>query len=339
MTEITIASWNIEHMHNWFDNTKSHVVDKLDPVATKVANIINKIKPQILCIQEGPTRLHQMENFVDDYLDGDWQVIVGQNGSSQKPYIIYQDFPGLQSVDKMVFDTTAWKYNFLEHQGKDNSYKKKRKSFSRLPVELIFNTSKGSFSVMSLHMKSKISFADSDIHSSNATRQAKAVGEAIEQRARILQEATLLRDYVQNHPFDDSIKGRMIVMGDLNDGPGKDYFETQFFSTDLLRRVRGDIDHVDEILDNGLERRKEDERFSAIFYDRIDKELRSLLLDHVLISKRLIRRRGLRASPQSAKVRHKEYNEENEANWNRKTKPDRLKYPSDHRPVSVKVRF
>ena len=74
MASIVLMTWNVEHMHKWFNETAPHVVSKFDDVATKVANVINDINPDIACIQEGPEQKNQMVNFLNDYVGGSWNV-------------------------------------------------------------------------------------------------------------------------------------------------------------------------------------------------------------------------------------------------------------------------
>ncbi len=339
MPEVKVTTWNIEHMHDWFEDTKSHVVQNFDGIATKVGKVIKTVKPHILCIQEGPNRKHQMLNFMDDFVGGQWKVFRSDSGGTQCIYIVCRDFPGLQNVEEVDFIADAWKYPFMLHSEKTGVYSHVNQKFTRLPVELIFHTNKGAFSVASLHLKSKISFVASNAKSSDPKKRTLGIAEGLEQRARILQEAKLLRDYVQNHPFHSDVQGRTIFAGDLNDGPGQGFFEERFFGTDIMRRIRGDVDHLDRLLTDVVDRGAFDKRFTAVFFDKLDKKLRRLLLDHILVPPQFLSATGLRVDPNSAKVEHSAYLSVNVGDWSKKTKPKRKDYPSDHRPASVLVRF
>lgn len=334
-----VVSWNIEHMHDWFSGAGTTVIPSFTGVAQKVATVLKAVKPDILCIQEGPTHKVQLEQFLADFVDSGFTVAAGETGGSQKPYIAFKSFQGLQSTTEIDFSAPEWKYPFLTHSEDTGHYSQKNQSFTRLPVEVLFETTKGTFSVICLHLKSKFSMKASSALSSDPEKRTIAISEGLEQRARILQEATLLRDYVQNHLFKGSVKDRIIIAGDLNDGPGKDFFETRFFSTDVMRRIRGDIDHPDHILTDVVDKVAADKRFTAIFNDRLDKVLRKILLDHLLVTPQFLKTSGLRVNRQSAKVEHTAYLAQNSGDWSKKTKPDRMLYPSDHRPVSVSVKF
>jgi endonuclease/exonuclease/phosphatase family metal-dependent hydrolase len=338
MPQIKITTWNIEHMHDWFADTQSRVIPSFDGVARKVAAVIDEISPHVLCIQEGPARKSQMKNYLDDFVGGSWTILQGETGGSQKPYILWKQFPGLQLASPIDFSAPEWKYPFLEFNETDNTFFEKTASFARLPVEVLFTTANGSFSVMCLHLKSKFAIGSSAVRSTNKKKRTKAIGTSLEQRARILQEASQLRDYVQKYPFDAEVKGRMIIAGDLNDGPGRDFFEKRFFGTDIMRRIRGDVDHLEDLLTDVLDNVADSKRFTAIFNDRIDRELRKLLLDHLLVTPELLSG-PLKVMLSSAKVEQDAYERENEGDWSRKTKPKRKLYPSDHRPATVEIRF
>ena len=189
-------------------------------------------------------------------------------------------------MDEIDFIADAWKYPFLTHTESTRTYNEKLQKFTRLPVELLVETTSGSFSVVCLHLKSKFSQISSRARSSNPVTRSTAIAEGLEQRARILQEAKMMREYVQEHPFDAEVAGRMLIVGDLNDGEGVDFFEKRFFGTDLIERITGDLNHLDHSLTHLLDRVPAPDRFTAVFFDRLDRELRHILLDHIMATPR-----------------------------------------------------
>lgn len=340
MTDIKLVSWNIEHMHKWFADTQANVVRALRGVARKCGAVLDAMEPDILCVQEGPNRIGQMRSFMRNFVTGggQYEVVQGQTGGTQRSYLLYRGFPGLQFVELISFDAAAWKYDFIDWSEIHSTFSKKRLSFTRLPVEVIFHTTGGAFSAMCLHVKSKISKNVGNVRSSNAKKRTKAIATALEQRARILQEGRLLRDYVQGYPFANTVNRKLVIAGDLNDGPGRGFFEHRYFGTDLLRQIRGDIDHSSDVLTNTVDQGPESQRFSAVFNDRVDLTLRRLLLDHILVTPEM--QTGTpRVLASTATVEHAAYLAENEGDWTKKKKPSRTRYPSDHRPVSITIRF
>ena len=338
MPDIKVTTWNIEHMNKWFTNDATpQIVPAFQTIVDRAAGVLNEIRPEILCVQEGPSRRVEMETFFGNFVDGDWTVVPGETGGGQKPFIVFRDFDGLISHDIVDFNAPAWKYPFLEFKEADNTFFQRQRNFTRLPVEVIFETASGFFSIVCLHLKSKITFTGSP-NSTNAATRTTAIGSGLEQRARILQEAALLRDYFQNHPFRAEVADKLLVVGDLNDGPGRDFFETRFFATDVLRRIRGDVDHPKFIFEDALGGVSEADRFTAIFFDRIDRELRHLLLDHILVPPTFTKGTPKVLKP-TATVEHTAYLNQNDADWTKNKKPDRNLYPSDHRPASVTIRI
>ena len=340
MPNVKVTTWNIERMHRWFSGNQTDVSSGSREIADRVAGVINDVGPDILCIQEGPTRISQMRSYLDDFVDGDWTVAASDTGGQQRAYMAYKQFSGLESVEEIDFIAPAWEYPFFNHNQQTRTYNQVSQKFTRLPVELIFHTTAGAFSVMCLHLKSKFSREASKAMSSDPEVRSTAVAEGLEQRARILQEGKLIREYIQDHPFNDELEGRTIVAGDLNDGPGIDFFENRFFGLDILRRIRGDIDHPERLLTNVIDRDPADDSpFSAVFFDVLDRQLRQILLDHILVPPQFLSSSGLRVDALTGQVDTAEYLAHNDGDWTRRNKPDRDTYPSDHRPASVIVRF
>jgi hypothetical protein len=76
-------------------------------------------------------------------------------------------------------------------------------------------------------------------------------------------------------------------------------------------------------------------RYTAVFDDVVTGEAgKRVLLDHVLVSPGLVRETGLRKVYDSGRARRHEYREAVAGDGSRRQ--DR---PSDHRPVSVELRF
>lgn len=338
MPQLKVTTWNIEHMHDWFDDTRANVITNFQAVATKAANVINAVDPDILCIQEGPNRKSQIRNFFTNFVGGDWSFFQSDTSQQQRSYIAVKDNNSITSIDEIDFIADAWKYPFLTHTESTRTYNEKLQRFTRLPVELLIHTSRGAFSVMCLHVKSKFSRISTQARSSDPVKRSKAVAEGLEQRARILQEAKMIREYVQDHPFRSTVGGRILITGDLNDGEGEDFFEERFFGTDLVERITGDVKHLDHILTHLLDGVTANRRFTAIFFDRLDGQLRKILLDHLMATPELMSG-SLKVDPSSATIEHTAYLAENTGNWTNRTKPDRQTYPSDHRPASVLVTF
>ncbi len=120
-------------------------------------------------------------------------------------------------------------------------------------------------------------------------------------------------------------------MGDCNEGPGHDYFETQYLFFDLLSNLQGDVTLAERFFNHALFDFPPDLRWTAKYADEvvgIPSSKNPLLLDHILISQPLCRGAlPIVANPHAGCVEHEAYERHNQGS-NAATRT------SDHRPVS-----
>jgi len=210
------------------------------------------------------------------------------------------------------FDST-WEFD-TNDDGIAEVYK-----FARAPLEaLVTDKANGrSFRLILVHAKSKGIFSSVDM-----LRWQK---EEERNRRRLFAECAWIRRRVDawlddGHP--------VVVMGDINDGPGMDWFELRFgkSAVDLLI---GDLYQPDQILRSlgGRPRwtRNGWEPASARFKDRVTETYINVLIDHLLVSA------DLAATASSHRVWNP-YQERNLAGL----KSD-LNAASDHFPVSLDI--
>jgi endonuclease/exonuclease/phosphatase family metal-dependent hydrolase len=164
-------------------------------------------------------------------------------------------------------------------------------------------------------------------------RKPAYIKEALQDRRRISTEAMRARRYVDERVAADAAT-RVLVLGDLNDGPGTDYFEQNYLSHNCLDILVGSAFEPEANFRPAQHDVIVADRYTAIFDDFVTGEdNKHLLLDHILLSP------GLEQGPvkrvkNSGLVRHAEYNAQlGQANGPRDQRP------SDHRPVSVKLRY
>lgn len=97
-----IVNWNIEWMNDWFvgggnvafrtDNDRRGITDVAD-LCRRVAEVVKKLDPDVLTIEEGPSDIREMELFANTYLvDGNgnllFDIFGGIDGGSQKIYTL-----------------------------------------------------------------------------------------------------------------------------------------------------------------------------------------------------------------------------------------------------------
>lgn len=175
----------------------------------------------------------------------------------------------------------------------------------------------GEFYVLLVHAKSKKVFRPVTL--------VQLQQESERNRRKLFAEASSIRRRVEDWLDKER---EFVVMGDVNDGPGMDYYE-QLFGRSALEIIMGDIFKPDRVLRN-LAGRPKWEKYgsrpsSTRFRHRITEDNIKVLIDHVLTSP------GLEAS------RHRIWNpdELEEA----KSIKDELLAASDHFPVSVDIKL
>ena len=103
-----------------------------------------------------------------------------------------------------------------------------------------------------------------------------------------------MRKYI-DQKFEQTEKPAIFVMGDLNDGPGKEVFENQYLFFDLMSNIQGDIFAANKFLNHALFDFPGHLRWTVKFKDFVQdsdlpvnlRETRPILLDHILFTQGL----------------------------------------------------
>lgn len=122
----------------------------------------------------------------------------------------------------------------------------------------------------------------------------KFLDEAVEDRVKLATEAQDIRRYLDAR-FDAAVQAgqeepRIMVMGDLNDGPGKEVIERENLFFDILSSVQGDVFFARRLLNHALFDFDQDDRWTHELGrdDPLDPERsRRILLDHLLFTQSL----------------------------------------------------
>lgn len=156
--------------------------------------------------------------------------------------------------------------------------------FSKPPLEVALETASGTpLHLIGVHAKSKAPHG--------ATTDADATRISIANRRKQLAQCIWLRRRVDAHlAAGDSV----VVMGDLNDGPGLDAFE-QLFGRSGVEIVLGSAAQTplyDPHAAQGLSRPLAATPTSARFFNRKTKRWLSVLLDYIMVSPNLAAKGG-----------------------------------------------
>lgn len=223
-------------------------------------------------------------------------------------------------------------------------------SHYRHPQVLVLTVGNRRVDIIGCHLKSK--FGGEDYAEAGQLRQLpeasltasqkklilKVEQTAVEARIKLSTEATNVRYYIE-HRFRNEPDPAIFVVGDLNDGVGKEIFERKYLFHDAISNLQGDVFFANRFLNHALFDFGEDHRWSATFTDVWDPHRASeILLDHILFTQSLtgsaaFERTGMRVPADAGRVEHEIHNMVN-AVFDREED-----HTSDHRAISVDIQF
>lgn len=336
MSALRLSNWNIEWMNDWFVPIREGApawrtinpgrgIGDVPALAARVAQVIRQLDPDVLTIQEGPSRAGEMQLFVDDHLEGRFRIFGPTGRGSQRLYVLVRTdrsvetaarvWPGGGRID---FDA-AWPVDVtgdLILEGYE---------FTRPPLEIAITVNGRKVTVVNLHTKSKYIHGGRRLYEDPATR-SQYIAQAVRNRRRIAAELMRIRSHLDAILTDDP-EARIIVAGDLNDGPGVEFFEQHYLIHNVVSVVSGSAFAPRRMLRHAfIDRELKERNFTSRFDDFIDNiPDRPLLLDHILLSPGLYWS-GLR----NARIDHEAFDAAVVAGAS-----GRESAPSDHRPQSA----
>ena len=226
----------------------------------------------------------------------------------------------------------------------------KEHSHYRHPQVLVLTVGNRRLDVVGCHLKSKFGGDDyKDAGELNARPResltnaekklvAKVEQTAVEARIKLSTEASNVRYYIENR-FRNEPDPVLFVVGDLNDGVGKEVFERKYLFHDAISNLQGDVFFANRFLNHALFDFDEEHRWTASFTDVWDPDRPSaILLDHIIFTQSVsghtaLERTGMRVRSGAGRVEHEIHNAVN-AVFDRSDD-----FTSDHRPVTVDIQF
>jgi endonuclease/exonuclease/phosphatase family metal-dependent hydrolase len=348
MPQIRICSFNLEWMNDWFTSgggapafkpqfkeKNGSFMNNTDTTAKRTAAVIRAIDPDILAVQEAPSRQGELELFVSQYLkdaggNPAYNVILGDSGASQKLGLLYKPGSVTSAVPAQHDDIAGLIDEWLSDVDGDADLELYR--FTRTPLVVNVTFGARTLQVIVSHTKSNFINHGQAMWNDPAQRQAY-IRTALEDRRRISSEAMRIRSYVDS-VLTQSPGANIIVLGDMNDGPGLDYFERNYLTHNVIDILFGSQFKPDWVFRHAQHDVEDTDRYTAVFDDFVENiPNKQMLLDHVMLSPGLTAG-GLRKVPASGMVHHAEYAAQFVNNGQHRE--DR---PSDHRPVSVRLQY
>lgn len=340
MPKFRIVSCNGEWMNNFFgpdgdppawleQGMLDSKVFSVDKAAGALARLVMALNPDVIAFQEAPSRRGEMDLFLARVVtEGgpELECIVGDSGGAQKLAIAWR--PGkiegkLADADQLTDLIGEWESDV------DGDAVLKPYHFTRRPLVVDLTLAGKPLQLICVHTKSNFVNRGQDLWENEATRQQYVVA-ALSARRRNSSEGMRLRRYLDRKLTEDPA-APIIVAGDLNDGPGLDYFEERYLTHNVTDILVGSAFEPERLFVHAMHDVPRDKRYTAVFDDFVTGEKdRQLLLDHLLISPGLSAKNGLRRVAGSGQIHHAEWTA---LVTGKGTKRDQR--PNDHRPVSV----
>jgi endonuclease/exonuclease/phosphatase family metal-dependent hydrolase len=327
MTNLKITTLNGEWMNNWFNGDGSlpkfkptfqelgsTTIMNTDKTATKLSKLIKGIDADVYGIQEGPSEKNEMLLFISTYLDDKYSCEIGLDGSAQKIYVLYKK-SFFDSITSLTHAYPKWKFD------NNGDYQLEDGKFTRTPVEIKFVKDGHVIRIVVTHFKSLFINQGKEMWTNpDPAQKINFIKLSLVNRRRITMEAVELRSYI-----DETLDTypNSIIMGDVNDGPGRELFENYMLGMDITSELLGSTYYPNNIFSHLLDLKKD---YTAIFDDYVDNvPNRKILLDRMLASP------SLNPFVTTCNVEYDKFDALVEDPNRRDGRP------TDHRPVTLKL--
>ena len=347
--------------------TMAHATAKLEALK----RMVEEMDPDILLLVEAHNKPAKMQDFVAQFLPG--LRLVMRDGQPDSAYAIkgeqwiwFAVKPAILTQRRAhLLDVATWqaytRVTYLDQESRkqhkdgqwwvsvpklDSASKTvganvlTAHSHHRHPQVLVVDWDGMRVEFVGAHLKSKFTGSSVPRRQPNETDKAYYtrpdvvffMAQAAIARAKLTTEATDIRHYIDQR-FSQEPLPAIFVLGDLNDGPGKELLEREYLLHDLISSLQGDVFFARRFLNHALFDNPDHLRWTARFVDKLDlRRDPHILLDHIVFTEALSRRGigPLIVDANMGKVEH-EIHERIES-----LMPAGVK-ASDHRPVSLFV--
>ena len=293
-----IATYNVEWFNNLFDDhgnmlddrgwSGRHNVRRGDQLAA-VGIVFTALNADAVMVIEAPdhngkrTTVPALENFAAAFGLRARKAVVGFPNDTQQEIALLYDPDTISAQHDPLGDPTGKKgdegsprFDGVFRIDLDIDATEDLVRFSKPPLELAVRTASGRhLRMIGAHLKSKAPHGAHD--------RDEVMRMAIANRRKQLAQAIWLRRRIEEHLHrGDSL----IVLGDLNDGPGLDEYEHLFgrSSIEIVMGVDGEAGLYDPHARRALQHRMAAAPTSARFYLGSEGRYLQALLDYIMIS-------------------------------------------------------
>jgi endonuclease/exonuclease/phosphatase family metal-dependent hydrolase len=335
--QLNIAVYNMEWMLRLFDSRGQLKTDS-DSLqrAEDLAEVVRAIGPDLLGVVEGPdttasgTRnaARQLEVWARHFgLDPAYRAVTGFVSRGRQELCALYRSDRIKVSHKPVRARARTPFNEPFICQTEESLVKELYEHYRPPLELSVSDLQGKelMRVLVAHAKSKGIFDRVDFgryERLSERNRKKLFAECLSMRKRCDQ-------WLEEAP-----ERGVLVMGDINDGFGQDYYE-QRFSRSAVELLLGDVWHPERILKSVLGDKPRLGKYgwtpaTSRFTDTVTGDTLNVLIDHILVSRSVAVKDVVVWNP------YLEHEPEARARQIRALK-NRLRQASDHYPVSAVI--
>lgn len=337
MKEIKITSWNVEHLSRLVDlPLTSYEITRREGIIAE----LEAIDPDIFCLVEGPRGEEAIDQFTAELLDNRWRAVKAENGEygirgTQWMWFLVKD----ELLEKCsLLPVETWdaftEKNWDVHYWGD--FESTRHRHYRHPQVLVLDWDGFRVEFIGLHLKSKYVNRGASMWNAGGAAREEFIRGALKARVKLTTEAANVRQYIAAK-FDQVEKPAIFILGDLNDGPGKEFFEQKYLFFDLMSNIQGDIFEAHQFMNHALFDFPDHLRWTVKFKDFVAETeeeaniVRPILLDHILFTQ------GLCDGSLPWKIEAHAGKVEHEIHQLVNASLSQKEQTSDHSPVSVTV--
>ena len=284
-----IVSWNVEHLDRLVQASLSPILQRRRQA---VIDEINELDADILCLLEGPKGEQAIDEIATNLLNGDYVAVKASDGeyATQGNQWIWFLVKAQHAARSSLLPVGAWD-EFAGASWKVNlwgEFEERSHKHFRHPQVLVLDWNGQRIEFIGLHLKSKFVNQGSSMWNAGGKKREQFIRDALTARIKLTTEATNVRAFI-DAKFRQTPNPAIFVMGDLNDGPGKEFFESQFLFFDLISNIQGDVFFASRFLNHSLFDFPDDLRWSVFFEDFVDPARNPhILLDHILFTQGLV---------------------------------------------------
>lgn len=329
-----LATYNVEWMNSLFADDGTllndggwsgrHDVTRADQIAA-LSTVFQAIDADAVMIVEAPDEgrsrgtIKALEAFAAHAGLRARRAVIGFANDTQQEIALLHDPDALSVRHDPQIHPGAPQFDTVFSIDLDIDATQDRVVFSKPPLELAVETASGAlFRMIGAHLKSKAPHG--------ATTRDEVLRISIANRRKQLAQAIWLRARIAAH-LDEGTP--LLLLGDLNDGPGLDEYEHLFgrSSVEIIMGT-GNAALFDPHARQGLQRRLGATPTTARFWIRPEQRFLQALLDYIMVSPDLADKQG------RWRIWHPLDDPEC---WGQPDLRDALVTASDHFPVSLDI--